>query len=354
MPRKQKVEKHKGVYEKHPGTGIWWIRYTNAAGKRVTESVGRQSDAVTLMQQRMTEKRTGLLIPIGKTAKRVRIAALVEDALKYSEANHRDQRTFDQRINYIKDALGDRVAETLTPKDLGDWLNDQMEEHEWTPATYNRYKAAISKAFKIGMENRKVSTNPARFVPQKKESRGRVRFLTEEEETRLRAAIMEHRPHCIYQLDVALNTGMRKGEQFSLTWGQVDFEQGFIHLDMTKNGSSRYVQLNDVVLASLEALREEHKSRELSFETLFFDRRNDPIRDPRMWFAASCDEAKIKGVTWHILRHTFASRLVMAGVDLKTVQDLMGHKTIGMTARYAHLSPEHLKTAVNRLPVSRK
>ena len=349
MPRKQKIEKHKGVYEKYPGSGIWWIRYTTAQGSRKTESVGRRSDAVTLYQQRMTEKRSGILIPIGKSARGVKVASLIEDALKFSEGNHRDQRNFKQRLLVVKDGIGNRIADTITPREMSDWLSEMAEENEWTPATYNRYKAAISKAFKIGMENGKVSTNPARFVPQRKESRGRVRFLTEEEETRLRAVIAQNRPHCAYQLDVALNTGMRKGEQFSTTWDQVDLKAGNIHLDMTKNGSSRYVQLNDTVVESLKALRAEHKGKELQFDTLFFDRRNHAIADPREWFNLSCEEAKIKGVTWHILRHTFASRLVMAGVDLKTVQELIGHKTIGMTARYAHLAPEHLKSAVNKL-----
>jgi site-specific recombinase XerD len=352
MPRKQPIEKHKGVYEKSPGSGIWWIRWTNAQGKRVTESIGRHGDAVTMYRQRITEKRAGLIIPIGKSARGVRFSSLVEDVLKFSESNHRDQRNFKQRIEVAKEHLGNRAADSITPKELGEWLSEMAEENEWTAATFNRYKAAISKAYKIGMQNRRVSTNPARFVPQRKESVGRIRFLTEEEEKRLRAAILKNRPHCVYQLDVALNTGMRKGEQFGITWEQVDFKRGYIHLDETKNGRDRYVHLNDAVSASLKALKEECKSRKLEFDTLFFDRRNEPIQDPRMWFASACVEAKIKGVTWHTLRHTFASRLVMAGVNLKTVQELMGHKTIGMTARYAHLAPGHLKDAVNKLAKS--
>jgi site-specific recombinase XerD len=74
-----------------------------------------------------------------------------------------------------------------------------------------------------------------------------------------------------------------------------------------------------------------------------------PMADPRVWFASACDDAKIVGVTWHTLRHTFASRLVMKGVDLKTLQDLMGHKTLAMTARYAHLAPAHKLNALERL-----
>ena len=71
--------------------------------------------------------------------------------------------------------------------------------------------------------------------------------------------------------------------------------------------------------------------------------------NPRKWLATVLEQAKIKGVTWHTLRHTFASRLVMAGVDLKTVQELMGHKTIAMTARYAHLAPTHKSQALETL-----
>ncbi|MGA9063410.1 MAG: site-specific integrase [Terracidiphilus sp.] len=73
------------------------------------------------------------------------------------------------------------------------------------------------------------------------------------------------------------------------------------------------------------------------------------IKNPRKWFATALEQAGIEGVTWHTLRHTFASRLVMAGVDLKTVQELMGHKTIAMTARYAHLAPTHKQQALETL-----
>ena len=152
------------------------------------------------------------------------------------------------------------------------------------------------------------------------------------------------------QLDVALHTGMRKSEQFSVTWDQVDFAQKYIHLNTTKNGSDRYVSLNSEALRALQGLKEIHTRLLLpQGSTLFVSWQNKPMTDPREWFNAACEEAKIHGVTWHTLRHTFASRLVMAGVDLKTVQELMGHKTIAMTARYAHLSPGHKLSALERL-----
>ena len=73
------------------------------------------------------------------------------------------------------------------------------------------------------------------------------------------------------------------------------------------------------------------------------------MHSPRFWFDQAVTDANLADFTWHCLRHTFASRLVMAGVDLRTVQELMGHKTIQMTVRYAHLAPQHRLAAVQRL-----
>ncbi|MDR3750752.1 MAG: site-specific integrase, partial [Terracidiphilus sp.] len=96
--------------------------------------------------------------------------------------------------------------------------------------------------------------------------------------------------------------------------------------------------------------KERHKELGLpSDSTLFHSKRDGLIRNPRKWFATALEQAGIEGVTWHTLRHTFASRLVMGGVDLKTVQELMGHKTIAMTARYAHLAPTHKLKALQTL-----
>jgi integrase len=348
MPRKPKVEKHKGVFEKVKGSGIWWIRYTKD-GRRVSESIGRHGDAVTIYQQRMTEIRTGISLSLKVGKRGVKFSELVADALLYSRDHHKDTKNFKQRLELAEDEFGARVADSISPQELGQWLADMTDERSWTAATRNRVKAAISKAYKLGMDNTKVHTNPARFVPHKKENPGRLRFLSEEEESRFRQVTMANRPHCIYQFDLAMNTGMRKGEQFTVEWDQVDFKHGYIYLDKTKNGSDRYVHLNRTALYTLIALKEEHERRGLKFKTIFFDKQNTSIKDPREWFEVSCEEASIEGVTWHILRHTFASRCVMSGTDLKTLQTLMGHKTITMTARYAHLSPEHLKAALNRL-----
>jgi integrase len=347
MPRKPKVEKHRGVYEKVKGSGIWWIRYTKD-GKRITESIGRHGDAVTIYGQRVMEIRTGVKLGLTQGRRGIRFGALAQDALRFSVEHHRDQRNFKQRLELAVDEFENRTADSITPQELGDWLAEMTDARSWTPATRNRVKAAVSKAYKLGMDNSKVHTNPARFVPQKKENPGRLRFLSDEEEVHLRRVIAAKRPHCMYQLDVALHTGMRRGEQFTVEWDQVDFKLGYIYLDMTKNGSDRYVHLNETALNTLVALREDCRGRGFKFATLFYDKQHTAIKDPSEWFEVACEEAGIEDVTWHTLRHTFASRCVMAGIDLKTLQVLMGHKTIAMTARYAHLSPGHLKTALTK------
>ncbi len=357
MPRKPKQEKHKGVFEKVKGSGIWWIRYTNETGKRVTAKVGTFSTAAKVYDQRTTEIRLGILLPVSQR-RGTKFSELVTDAIKFSEKHHRATKDFKQRVELALPVFGDRIAESITTRELQDWVDEMAEEREWTGGTQNRFKSSLSTVFREGMRAGKVSVNPARLIRRSKESLGRVRFLSYDEEARLRKVIALNLPGRINdegesafaQLDVALHTGMRKSEQFSATWDQVDLEKRYIYLSMTKNGSDRFVTLNSAAVQVLKSLQERHKLLGLpSDSTLFHSKRDGLIKNPRKWFATALEQAKIKGVTWHTLRHTFASRLVMAGVDLKTVQELMGHKTIAMTARYAHLAPTHKLQALETL-----
>ena len=357
MPRRPKQEKHKGVFEKVKDSGIWWIRYTNEQGKRVTSKVGNFSAAVRVYEQRTTAIRVGILLP-NSPRRGAKFSELVTDANKFSEKHHRASKDFKQRADLALADFGDRVAESITTAELQAWVDEMAEEREWTGGTQNRFKSTLSTVFREGMRAGKVTVNPARLIRRAKESLGRVRFLSYEEEAKLRKAIAATLPGRIRdegegafaQLDVALHTGMRKSEQFTATWEQVDLERGFIYLSMTKNGTDRFVTLNSAAVAVLRRLQERHKELGLPLtSTLFHSKREGLIKNPRKWFATALEQAKIKGVTWHTLRHTFASRLVMARVDLKTVQELMGHKTIAMTARYAHLAPTHKSQALETL-----
>jgi integrase len=357
MPRKPKTLKHRGVFERVKGSSIWWIRYTNEQGKRVTSKVGTFAAAVHVYDQRTAAIRLGVLLP-HSPRRGVKFSELVTDAISFAEKHHRASKDFKQRANLAVEAFGDRVAESITTRELQDWIDQMADERDWAGGTRNRFKSTLSTVFREGMRAGKITVNPARLVRRSKEPLGRVRFLSYEEEAKLRKAIAATLPGRIKdegesafaQIDIALHTGMRKSEQFTATWDQVDLDQGYIYLSITKNGSDRFVTLNSAAVEVLKGLKKRHEELGLPADsTLFHSKRDGLIKNPRKWFATALEQAEIEDITWHTLRHTFASRLVMARVDLKTVQELMGHKTIAMTARYAHLAPTHKLRALETL-----
>jgi len=191
--------------------------------------------------------------------------------------------------------------------------------------------------YRVAEQHERIAINPARSVKQRKENGGRVRYITDIEEMKLRAVIdNNHLP----EFEIGLMTGMRLSEQFGLTWDQVDLDAGVIRLPETKVGPGRFVRLNDRARAVLRMLHD-------------FSAGNGKVfllnKKPRWFTKQATRDAGLEGVTWHTLRHTFISRLVMAGVDLRTVMELAGYKTIQMTMRYAHLAPGHAAKVVEKL-----
>jgi integrase len=210
--------------------------------------------------------------------------------------------------------------------------------------------------FQEAIRNGKATANPARLVRLYKEENGRVRFISYEEEATIRAIIRERCPIHEPELTLALETGMRLGELYSLEWDRVDLERRQLILLRTKNGTARVVILTE---AAVSALKELWQRRNSTSPHVCLTRYGEPMISPRAWFELVMQEAvknnsSLRNVTWHIFRHTYISRLVMAGVDLRTVQELAGHKDIKMTVRYAHLAPAHKLAAVDRLAEYRR
>ena len=145
-----------------------------------------------------------------------------------------------------------------------------------------------------------------------------------------------------------MHTGMRMSEQYGLRWNQVDFERRQIHLVKTKNGDPRTIPLNAVAMGALRELEGPRKPKATS-PVFPSDRSTGALQGPRGWFRTALDQARVEDYSWHCNRHTFASKLVMAGVDLRTVAELLGHRTLQMVMRYSHLAPEHQASAVDRL-----
>jgi integrase len=238
-----------------------------------------------------------------------------------------------------------RALDELTPGKIERDLSDCAVQEEWTPATYNRYRTLTSGVFSLAIRNGKVAVNPVRGTKHRTENNIRVRYLTEEEEEKI-VALLGKRPDRKAEIIVALHSGMRRSEQYKthncpdggLKWDYLDFQSGIITLPRSKHGGSRHIPMNRFVREILLALRDSRSS-----EYVF------PVGPPDHWFLKLCRTARIAAFSWHCLRHSFASRLVMAGVDLRTVQELMGHRSVVTTVRYAHLAPGHQAEAVERL-----
>jgi integrase len=330
----------RGLFERPEGSGVYWIRYADAAGKIRREKAGRLSTAVKLYQKRKTEIREGKKLPQNLRAPALAFSTLADDALEYSRANKLSYRDDEIRMEPIKSAFGSRQADTITPQEVERFLVRQTK----TPATFNRYRALFSLTFKLGVQNGKVAVNPARLVRMKREDNARVRFLSDKEESALMAAVEKIGTQHLPQLVVAINTGLRKSEQFNLTWSNVDMERRVLTVPRSKHGGTRHVPIND---AALSAFRTQHCLRN-DTGYVFLNYRGERLASPREWFDKAVKDAKLEFL-WHELRHTFASRLVMNGESLRTVQELMGHKTLSMTLRYAHLAPDFQLAAVQRL-----
>lgn len=331
----------RGVYEYPEGTGIWWIHY-HAAGKRHREKVGRKSDAIKLYQSRKADAIAGRKLPELRNSKIVTLSELIDDALEFT-TDHKDRRNYISRAAIVREAMGSRPASEITPQELDRWLRSR----ETSAATSNRYKSLISLCYREGLRNGKVSINPARLVRQRKEPAGRYRFLSREEYNRLCDVVRINNPDHLADLIVSVNSGMRLTEQYTVTWGQVHMDRHTIELTKTKNGSARTVRLNADALAAIRSIRPpKPKASDLVFP------HTTKAPDVRPWFQPALEEAKITDYTWHGNRHTFCSWLAMAGATIKEIQEAAGHKTIGMAARYSHLSPQHTQSVVERITAS--
>lgn len=337
--------KLRGIYEREPGSHIWWIRYADAMGRIRREKAGTKGAAIKLYQKRKTEVLQGKKLPENLRAPMVGFAELAKDALAYSKAHKRSHGDDVIRMEKLLSSFRGRSAESITPRELERFLAENGEENDWAPATINRYRALLSLVYRLGIESGKVKENPARLVKHRQENNARVRWLSNEEEVRLRTYIQNTCPEHIPELDLALHTGMRLGEMYSLTWENVNMSRKVLTIPRSKNGQTRHVPLNAAALYALAALRKRGDGTGPVVRNLD----GEPLAGPRYWFEPALPKSKIRRFSWHCLRHTFASRLVMAGVDLRTVQELMGHKSIEMTVRYSHLAPKHTLAAVERL-----
>ena len=331
----------RGIYKRG---NIYWIMYAGLDGKKVRESScsAKFRVAETLLIKRKQTIREGKQPEIKKIANYT-FSQLVAEYLKWSER----QKSFKSKFFLIK-----KLSENFRNIPLRRFNSMLLEQYQTEriqegkkPATVNRQIATIKHMFTKAVEWDMVEEETLKRIRKVRllpENNKRLRYLSKEECKRL---ISSCEPHLKPIVITALNTGMRKGEILSLKWENIDLTHGFILLEITKNGERREIPINDTLRNTLQGI-----TRRLDVPHVFYDNKKG-IRygDIKRSFKTALRRSKISDFRFHDLRHCFASHLVMAGVDLTTVSRLLGHKSLNMTLRYAHLAPTHMLKAVNLL-----
>lgn len=355
-----------------------------ARGKRVT--IGR-TDALTPTQARdkaqviLGDVAKGI-DPSNKSKKKLSITLheFISEHYKPWVIEHRKSgsKTLDHINRCFTKPFGDKPLIDFTPALIDQWRTQRLK-NGCSTETVNRdiatFKAAISKAVLWGI----IEKHPLEKLKLLKSDRSsKVRFLSPEEEQSLRNAAIareatmraerdranqwrKERGYTLHQnlnqfafadhlrpmILLSINTGLRRGELFSLKWENVNFARAVLTIEgaYAKSGKTRHIPLNTEALQVLKSWRQQTNGADLVFSNKD-GKRFDTIK--KGW-AGILNAANIKNFRWHDLRHHFASRLVMADVDLNTVRELLGHSDMSMTLRYAHLAPEHKANAVEKL-----
>ena len=314
-------------------------------GKRYTERVGQVSKSVA--EEKLAVRRSEVIRGEWKP-KRVRslFEKFKEQYLEWSKGNKKPKSSLRDEcsLKHLSRFFGGKMLSEISSFLIENYKLTRKKEGA-EPATINRELGCLRHMFNMAIKWKKAQGNPVREVKFLKEPKEKDRILTEEEEARLLEAVRTgHKAkHLEAIILTALNTGMRKGEILNLKSSNLDFKNRVITVEKTKNDEIRIIPMNQKLTQTLEGAKKASKGEYV------FSENGKPYRDVKTGWWTALENAGIENFTFHGLRHTFGSRLGMAGVDLKTIQELMGHKDIKMTMRYSHPTPEHKRKAVETL-----
>lgn len=369
----------KGIYRRG---NIYWIRYAGLDGKMVYESSDSEKfkDAEDLYIKRKNTIKDGKQPEIKRITNHT-FRELSEKYLAWITGRQKSAKIKGYIVGQLVDIFGSlplrRFNTALVEQLQTDSMNRGLRN-----SSCNKVLNILKHMFTKAVEWEMVESETLKRIRKVKLLRDdgkRLRYLSTEE---CQALLNNCDSHLKPIVIAALNTGMRKGEILSLKWDNVDLRHGFILLDVTKNGERREIPINGTLRATLQGI-----TRRIDVPYVFYEQSmGKAYQDVKRSFktalkrvtiekCTSCDYQKeikkgqksedsgtcplcssetiaYKGITdfhFHDLRHTFASHLVMAGVDITTVKDLLGHKTLNMTLRYAHLAPSHRVKAVDLL-----
>lgn len=355
MPRKRKQDQD-GLYRRDDSP-YWWASYTDAGGQRVrrsTGATGRPEAEALLAKWRLEAHRERQWGEQPTRTFEELMLAYLKGPGQEKRATERDRFS----AMRLKAVFAGKELGALAPADVRDYI-DRRKAAGVGPATINRELGLFSAAINYARREWDWDIpNPAQGR-RLKEPEGRVRWITQAE-ARLLIAVAEREAQAPYLADfirLALNTGCRRNELLELQWCRVDLDTGLIYLEgaSTKSGRRRSVPLNGT---AREALLSRQRFRDRycpQSQWVFCGKKGEAVRSVKRSWATACRRAGFVNLHIHDLRHTCAAWLVSAGVPLTEIRDLLGHSTIRMTERYAHLAPDNLRVAVATIdePASR-
>ncbi|MBU1181375.1 MAG: tyrosine-type recombinase/integrase [Proteobacteria bacterium] len=334
------IRKTKGGKER------WYIDYTDETGRRVqrvVKNASHRDEAMIALQSEIAKcfhREHGTKPQIQEVQLPKFVEMFIED---YSKVNKTSWRDDEIRLGKWAEFLGNVRLQDVTPVEIERFKTKRLTDGV-SKSTVNRYLAILKRLYNIAIEWGYAKENPVRRIKFYSEADCmKERILTAEEEDRLLEAASAHlKPILI----VALNTGMRRGEILKLTWDRVDIEKEQIFINKTKSGKPRIVDMNSTLISLFTQLR----SRDAAGGYVFLNpKTGKPFNKVQKSFDGACERTGIQDLRFHDLRHTFASRLIAAGVDLIRVKELLGHSTVRITERYTHASREDKKKAVELL-----
>ena len=336
--------KDRGLLSKKDSTGklMWYVRLYHEGKERRFGSFSTKTAARDFYEKAKQEQKTGRFFP--ERYQQGGYAKLEEVLDGYLAAftgrSKRDEERFKKKWVAIFPASRLNV---LTPTAL-ESARAQLAEGR-TPQTVNRYMGFLRRVLNKAVRDGKLASNPVSRIKMFRELAGKTRFLSPEEEGMLCEKIGARYAGWVR---LAILTGMRQMEQFSLRWEHVDLERGVLTLPTTKAGGVQYVRLNEEAKVLLQRFIPGNKSVWV-FPSENPDTHADPRNFYRRVYLPTVKEIGLEGVSWHSLRHTFASRLAMSGSTEGTIATLLRHSGTVLVRRYAHLSPSHLRDEIEKV-----
>jgi integrase len=343
--KKRRGGRRDGLFQRN---GWWWIDYYDATGRRHRKKAAPDYVTAKLVyRDLMGSIARGDVL--GTKDEGMTVATFAEKVW-WPRVEPRLAPVWAERVKmWILDAVllpvfGSTKLVALKPEAVQAWAADRIARV--SASTYNKEVWVLKNITKSAAAWGYIKTDPAAQLRRMTESRGRVRYLSDDERDQLLA---EANPDLRLFILFALHTGARRSELLRLTWSDIDFKAGLVRFVDTKNRDSRSVPMTATLR---ETVAEQLKLAHAAASPVDPDRPVLPPREPLVLtraFSRLAQRLEIKNLTFHDLRHDAASRLAMDGVPLRTIAAILGHRDIRMTSRYAHLSPQHLRDAMRAL-----